>query len=161
MTTSSSLKRHPVSGWISLFVLLSLTLASPGYSWSWSYGRIKTNPDTHNAFETNQVPKNYTYYYLGRSNMPYVIVGLEPQYQLKSRLWRTVDPNSEDFRKMVEWTWSDSYNFPNTPRGKDVIGPDGNKLGIWYSSARWAAVRMLDAGTVMIAPDSPWMLGNR
>jgi hypothetical protein len=31
----------------------------------------------------------------------------------------------------------------------------------WYSSARWAAVKMLDdKGTVMIAPDTPWELGG-
>ena len=127
-----------------------------------SYGRVKSNAAITDAFENNQVPQNFKYYYFGRSNMPYVIIGLDPNYNLRSRIWREVDPNSEAFKYMVYWTWSETYYYSYGPRGSEILDPQGKKIGIWYSSVRWAAVKMLDdQGSVMIAPDMPWMLGTR
>jgi hypothetical protein len=63
---------------------------------------------------------------------------------------------------MVYWTWSETYYRSYGPRGSEILDPQGKKIGIWYSSVRWAAVKILDdQGSVMIAPDMPWMLGTR
>ena len=159
MMISTLLKRYHGVRWALAIFCLGLLLATTGcFS---SYGRIKSNETTHRAFENHQIPADYKYYYYGRSNMPYAIIRLDTQHNLKSRIWRQVDPNSAEFKKMVEWTWWDTYYYPNYPRGKDILDPEGRKIGIWFSSARWAAVKMLDdQGTVMIAPDTPWDLGG-
>ena len=124
-----------------------------------NYGRVKRNTEVTRAFESNQVPSNYKYYYFGRSNMPYVVIGINPGYSLQSRMWREVEPDTERFKKMTYWIWSDHWYYP---RGANIVDPAGNKIGIWYSSAYWAAVKMKDdQGNIMIAPDTPWMRGNR
>jgi hypothetical protein len=123
------------------------------------YGRVKRNTAITQAFEANQVPSNYNYYYMGHSNMPWVIIGVDPDYNLQSRLWRGVDAGTEQFEEMVYWVWWDTW-LPNYPRGADIVDPAGKKIGIWYSSAHWAAVKMKDdQGNIMIAPDTPWLLG--
>jgi len=127
-----------------------------------NYGRVKRNAEITQVFEANQVPSDYKYYYFGHANMPYVIIGIDPDYNLQSRIWREVAPDTERFKKMTYWVWSDSYYYPNYPRGAEIVDPTGKKIGIWYSSARWAAVKMKDdQGNIMIAPDMPWMLGTR
>lgn len=159
MVTTHPANRGLIAGWVLLFISISMLSAANGYPWS--YGQIKSNPATDEAFDSHRVPMNYNYYYFGRSNMPYAIVGLDPQYNLESRLWRRVDAGTAEFKQMVEWTWWDTYNYPDTPQGKDILDPEGRKIGIWYSSARWAAVKMLDdRGSVMIAPDTPWHRGG-
>jgi hypothetical protein len=60
---------------------------------------------------------------------------------------------------MTDWVWSGHDYYP---RGADIVDPSGKKIGIWYSGVRWAAVKMRDdQGNIMIAPDTPWMLGTR
>jgi hypothetical protein len=90
--------------------------------------------------------------------MPYVIIGIDPSYNLQSRMWRKVEPGTEQFKAMTAWVWSDRDYYP---RGAEIVDPSGNKIGIWYSGVRWAAVKMKDdQGNIMIAPDTPWMLGT-
>ena len=123
-----------------------------------NYGRVKRNTEITRIFETDNMPSNYNYYYYGRTNMPYVIIGLDPDYNLQSRMWRKIEPGTEQFKRMTYWVWSD-YDY--YPRGADIVDPSGKKIGIWYSGARWAAVKMKDdQGNIMIAPDTPWMLGG-
>lgn len=139
--------------------LLLLTTLTGCFS---DYGRVKRNSEITRAFQDNQVPTNYRYYYYGRTNMPYVIIGINPDYNLKSRIWREVKPDTAAFKEMTYWVWSDTYTYLKSPRGADIVDPAGKKIGIWYSNAHWAAVKMLDdQGNIMIAPDTPWMLGNR
>ena len=129
---------------------------------SGNYGAVKSNSSVTGAFENKQVPSDYRYYYYGRSNMPYVIIGLDSEYNLQSRMWRLVNPDSKEFQHMVYWTWAETWHYPNSPRGSDILDPEGKKIGIWYSSVRWAAVKILDdKGSVMIAPNMPWMQGGR
>ena len=42
-----------------------------------NYGRLKHNDDVTRAFKAHQVEPNYRYYYYGRTNMPYAIVGID------------------------------------------------------------------------------------
>ena len=126
-----------------------------------NYGQIKRNIEITDAFEANQVPSNYKYYYWGRTNQPYVVMGIDPDYNLQSRLWREVESDTEQFKEMVSWVWWETWHYPKYPRGADIVDPTGKKIGIWYSIAHWAAVKMLDdQGNIMIAPDTPWNRGN-
>ena len=138
--------------------LLLLTSLTGCFS---NYGRVKRNTEITQAFATNQVPPNYKYFYWGRTNMPYVVMGLDPDYNLQSKLWREVDADTEQFKEMVKWVWGETWHYPEYPRGADIVDPTGKKIGIWYSIATWAAVKMLDdQGNIMIAPDTPWNRGN-
>jgi hypothetical protein len=123
-----------------------------------NYGRVKRNTFISRAFETDRVPSNYNYYYYGRTNMPYIIIGIDPSYNLHSKMWRKIEPGSKQFKKMTRWVWS-GYDY--YPRGADIVDDAGTKIGIWYSGVRWSAVKLEDdQGNLMIAPDTPWMLGT-
>ena len=72
-----------------------------------NYGRLKHNAAVTRNFQTYQVEPNYKYYYYGRTNMPYAIIGIDRAYHMRSRIWREVDQDTEEFQNMVFWIWDD------------------------------------------------------
>lgn len=126
-----------------------------------NYGRLRHNDETTRAFQTYQVEPDYKYYYYGRTNMPYAVVGIDREYQMRSRIWREVDQDTEKFKEMVFWVWDD-YRYDNQhnfTKGADILDPDGKKVGIWYSGLWWAAIRFEENKRIVVMPETPFMGG--
>jgi hypothetical protein len=115
-----------------------------------NYGRLNRSADIQQAFESNQVPSEYEYFFFGNSNWPYAVLGLDRDYKLQSRKWRTVEADTEEFRHMISFVWAD-FNF--YPYGANILDPDGQKIGIIYTSSWMAAVKVdKDTKTVEVMP---------
>lgn len=123
-----------------------------------NYGLLKHNHEVTRAFQTYQVEPDYKYYYYGRTNMPYAIVGLDRAYHMRSRVWREVDHDSEQFEKMIFWVWDD-VRVPFYLSGANITDPNGKKVGIWYSGIWYAAVRFDKNNRIVIMPDTPFLRG--
>jgi hypothetical protein len=138
-------------------LLAALTLFS-GFTGCDNYGKLQRDQSLTKAFQNNQVEDGYTYYYLGRDNMPYAIAGIDPRYTLKSELWQQVEPKTEQFKKMIYWIWTD-HNYK--PYGAYVIGPEGEKVGIFYSSIDRVVINIDKTNkTVSLIPDTPYLRGG-
>jgi hypothetical protein len=74
-----------------ILLFLASTLVSGCFE---NYGRLKHNTDVTRAFNNNQIEQDYKYYYYGRANMPYAVVGIDREYQMRSRIWREVDQDT-------------------------------------------------------------------
>ena len=123
-----------------------------------NYGRLKHNNEVTQAFQSYQFEPDYKYYYYGRTNMPYAIVGLDRAYHMQSRVWREVDHDTDQFKKMIFWVWDDYY-VPFYLSGAYITDPDGKKVGIWYSSIWYAAVRFEENNRIVVMPDTPFLGG--
>lgn len=99
-----------------------------------SYGNLQAAPEVTRMFEASNVPGQYQYYSIGRSSMPYAIIGIAPSWHLESRFWEAVAPNSPEFAGKVSFVWDPQiwYQF-DSGRGAWILDPDGNRIGIWYS----------------------------
>ena len=138
-------------------LLAALTLFS-GFAGCDNYGKLQRDQSLTKAFQNNQVDDGYTYYYLGRDNMPYAIAGIDSRYTLKSELWQPVEPKTEQFTIMIYWIWTD-HNYESY--GAYVIGPGGKKVGIFYSSIDRVAIYFEKANkTVSLIPDTPYLRGG-
>jgi len=136
--------------WIAIFALI----LSAGLSGCFeNYGRIKRNPEVTKAFKDNQVENDYRYYYYGRSNQPYLIVGIDREYHMKTYMWREVDHTTDKFADMIYWIWTDILYSYNSEMGADILDPQGKKVGIWYSGIWWAAIRFHEDNRIEIMPD--------
>jgi cobalamin biosynthesis Mg chelatase CobN len=125
-----------------------------------NYGRLKHNTQVTQAFSNNQIEQNYRYFYYGRTDMPYAVVGIDRSYQMRSRVWREVDPDSEKFQKMIFWMWDDPRHYQQYfTKGADILDPKGQKVGVWYSSLRWAAIRFEKDKHIVIVPETPFLGG--
>ena len=138
--------------------LLAAIFLFSGFTGCDNYGKLKRDPSLTKAFQNYQVDDGYTFYYLGRDNRPYAIAGIDPRYTLKSEFWQPMEPKTEQFRIMIYWIWTE-HNYE--PYGAYIIGPDGNKVGVFYSSIDRVAVYIDKANqTVSLIPDTPYLRGG-
>ncbi|MBT8366672.1 MAG: hypothetical protein KJP23_18430 [Deltaproteobacteria bacterium] len=141
-----------------VIVLLIASLISGCFE---NYGRLKHNNDITRAFQTYQVEPEYKYYYYGRTNMPYAIIGIDRAYHMRSRIWREVEQDTKKFQNMVFWIWEDiRYAYQrNFTQGAYILDPEGNKVGIWYSGLWSAAIRFDENNRIVVMPETPFMGG--
>lgn len=65
------------------------------------------------------------------------------------------NPSTEKFKKMIFWIRTD-HNYE--PHGAYVMGPSGEKVGIFYSSIDRAAINIDEINkTVALIPDTPYL----
>jgi hypothetical protein len=150
---------HPDSRLLRLCVAIgALSLAALLNGCFENYGRIKRNPELTRAFQSDQVEPGYKYYYYGRTNSPYAIVGIDPAFQLSSKVWREVDPGTEQFKQMIYWVWGGDYY--SSISGASILSPSGEKVGIWYSSIWFVAIRFEENKRIAVMPDTPFIRGS-
>ena len=151
MTSSNILRDFSVFKIIGIF--LTVILLAVGCSSK--YGRLRHDVEVQAAFESNQVPGAYRYYYYGDSE-PYVIFGIEPKYQMNSKMWRDVSPDTEEFREMIRFLWED-YNYYNF--GAEILDPNGEKVGIMYTAIRETTVKFGTNNQIEVMPNTPFLWG--
>ena len=121
-----------------------------------TYGSLKRDAGVQQAFESNQVPKGYKYYYYGFDTRPYVIFGIEPKYEMNSNMWREVMPDTAEFKEMTRWIWED-YNYYKF--GADILDPQGKKVGVFYSAIRETSVKFANDNQIKVMPNTPFLWG--
>jgi hypothetical protein len=117
------------------------------------YGRLSRDPAVTAAFKEGRFSSDYRFYYVGRENQPYALVGIAEGYAFRSKFWKTVDPGTETFRKMVDHP----YGFQHrAPYGAYILDSKGNRVGVWFSAFDLANVRVTDdRGVIVHNPYSP------
>jgi hypothetical protein len=123
-----------------------------------NYGNLETNQEITEIFDNYQILSDHSYYYSGLQGVPDAIVGIHSSYSLKSKMWQQVDFSSFVLRKLVDRM---SYVHIVTPRGAWILGPDGNRIGVWYSGRYQTMVRVGEGNRVVIAPPpTPGLRGS-
>jgi hypothetical protein len=121
-----------------------------------NYGSLRRDVGVQREFEADQVPLEYKYYYYGFDTRPYAIFGIDPEYEIKSKMWREVMPGTAEFKEMIRWVWGDYgyYKF-----GADILNPQGKKVGIFYSAIRETAVKFVNGNRIVVMPNTPFLWG--
>jgi hypothetical protein len=102
------------------------------------YGRLKEDPALTDAFKNGRALPDYNYFYCGRENLPYAVVGIDPAYQFEDRVWFKIETKEEVYKKaasVVAWNhiWS---------KGAEILDPSGNRIGIWFSYYQHTTVKV-------------------
>ncbi|UCD81192.1 MAG: hypothetical protein JSW26_07130 [Desulfobacterales bacterium] len=155
MTGSSKESKNVLNkqvGLISLFMIsLALLIGCSG-----NYGSLKRNQQVQEEFETNRLPMEYRYYYYGYDTYPYVIFGIEPKFEMNSKMWRMTAPDTDEFKAMTGAVWQDYgyYKF-----GADILDPNGKKVGIFYSAIPETTVKFVADNQIVVIPHTPFLWG--
>ena len=125
-----------ISSFIIVFALGSCTTGN--------FGRLQSDREIMQAFKDLKVLPDHKYYYRGTFSLPTVIVGIHKDYTLNLTLWTAVDPQSDDFKTLVDRVGLQSQLGGSTvqPWGSQILDHAGNYVGIWYSALRTAAVQI-------------------
>jgi hypothetical protein len=114
-----------------------------------NYGRLASDPEVTRAFEAHQVLPEHTYYYRGTHSRPFVVAGIHKNFVLDSPIWVKIDPNSEDFRTLINRVSIQGSGGPRKPWGFKILDKSGRQIGVWYSSIRAAAVDVDENGRIV------------
>ena len=133
-----------------LFGLLAFALAA---GCTGSYGRVAFDDNVTDAFEASRVSSDFKFYYYGVNNRHYAIVGLDPKWELQSRLWSEIDPQTEKFKEAVKHMWEIERYPPYLARGSNIFDNEGNKIGVYYSSL-YVTVKFGSDNQIQVMPDT-------
>jgi hypothetical protein len=139
---------------------LTLTLASLIFfvaGCAANYGRIQPDKSVTSMFAEGNLPANHKYYFNGRENSPWAVIGIDPSYQLLSKFWTEVPAGSDVLAQRIKNVWSEpSGNMNHPPEGGRIVSDDGKQVGIWYSGYAFTNVKMEgDSGVYVYSPYDP------
>jgi hypothetical protein len=124
-----------------------------------TYGRLHWDPQVATQFKAYEAQQDFNYYYYGVGNRTFAMAGISPEYVMKSRMWREVQSDTEEFKSLISRAWENSYYKPYSPRGAYILNPEGKQVGIWYSSLRFVTVKFGDNNRIVLMPDTPFLGG--
>ena len=122
------------------------TLQISGCATSGNYGVLRSNPEVTREFKHSRPFENHRYYYFGWIGEPDAVIGIQNDYTLLSRLWKPVDLDRISLQVLKDRMLNrDPTNF----NGAVLKDSAGNRMGVWFSDARGATIKM--AGDKQIA----------
>ena len=117
-----------------------------------SYGTLRLSTSASAAFESARVLPDHHYYYTGSDNNPDAIIAIQRKYTLETRLWKSVEATPKQLKDWVD-RLTDLRGYGLKTLGSDILGPNGETIGIWYSKkSDFTTVRLLDDNRVMVYP---------
>ena len=116
------------------------------------YGQLQSSHDITQLFEKAQVLSDHTYFYSGLQGVPDAIIGIHPNYTLRAKLWQQIDFSHLTLKK---WIFRMSYAQLVKPQGAWILGPDGDRLGIWFAAQRQTSVHLDSENRLVVAPPQP------
>ncbi len=120
-------------------------------------GRLERSPEATEVFRKNQILADHQYYISGDQRVPFAIIAIDNNYQLKFDRWRAIDMNPTQLSQL---TYRMEQVYSINPRGAWIVDNDGTRLGIWYSSQTQTLVRRdRENRIVVVNPDPPDLRG--
>jgi hypothetical protein len=104
-----------------------------------NYGRLAIDAQVKRDFQAGVIQPDLQYYYAGRENMPYAIIGIDRAYTVPSRYWISFTPEPDQLRKM---SGNIFHKGLVDPYGSLITSPEDKIVGIWYSNLYNYSVRV-------------------
>ncbi len=117
-----------------------------------NYGKLQSSFNITELFEKAQVLPDHVYYFSGLQGVPDAIVGIHPNYTLRAKTWQQIDFSHT---KLKKWIYRMNYVQLVAPQGAWILGPNGDRLGVWFSAQRQTAVRLDQENRLIVAPPLP------
>ena len=156
-TKNRTSRRRLLSGYVT--VALCLFIAALVSGCLANYGRLNWDSQVAAQFQANESQEDFNYYYFGVGNRTFAMAGISDKYSMDSKMWRQVQPDTQDFKDLISRAWVNSYYAPYDPRGAHILDPQGNRVGSWYSSLRFVTVKFSEDNRIVIITDKPFLGG--
>jgi hypothetical protein len=120
-------------------------------------GRLDGSPEVTEVFRKNIILTNHQYYVYGDQRIPFAIIAIDNNYQLRPGRWQEIDMNSTQLSQL---TYRMEQVYSINPKGAWIIDNDGSRLGAWYSSQRQTLVKRDNENRVVVLnPEPPDLRG--
>ena len=125
-----------------------------------NYGRIHWDQNITRAFQSNMAEPGYNYYQYNIGMRVFAIVGLDPELELQSKIWRELASDTEEFKVATSRIWYSDITIPEEPRGAIIRSPNGEDVGVYYSSIPSVAIKFKPDNRVMVMLDTTQITGG-
>jgi hypothetical protein len=112
-------------------------------------GRLHRRGPTE-SFESYQVLPDHRYYTTGARNLPDAILAVDGRCTLQGTLWREEEMTEKRLMYLVYQLQQSGVGLIDFPVGMAVLGPEGEKIGYWYSDLTFTTVEMPGPGEVLV-----------
>jgi hypothetical protein len=145
-------RRNFISSAVFCFFLIPLFMVGCAAG---QYGQLRMDSHVTQMFDTSSVPETFRFYTIGRTDLPYAIIGIDPDWHLITDFWDPVKPNTPDFARKVRAIWTpETWDRYLSGQGAWILDAQGNKIGIWYSMYPYTTIKVEPGHRVRIF--SPW-----
>ena len=118
-----------------------------------NYGRLQRSQEVNELFKSYKALPDYQYYYSGPDGRPDAIMGIQKEYTLESTQWRQINTSEDTLKKGIDAiNFHHSTSVRNYPYGFYILGPEGNRVGIWYSIWDWTTVIVQEDKRIQVFP---------
>ncbi|MFO8086066.1 MAG: hypothetical protein R6U27_17285 [Desulfobacterales bacterium] len=115
-----------------------------------NYGTIQMSREAGRIFEGHKVLDDHIYYYSGPEAIPYAIIAIHQDYTLKTTLWKRINLSSDQLKTWLNLGMHGLIGM--SAHGSFILGPDGQKIGIWYSIFYGTVVKLENDNIVVVHP---------
>ncbi len=120
--------------------VLSLLVALPFFTGCVGTGALRPNPGLLGKYQERALPRDYNYYYCGRSKLPYAVVGIDKALEFNDRVWFKIEYGQDVYKKIAGL--SQLHMDSNTLYHSDILDTEGKKIGVWFSYYHSTTVRV-------------------
>jgi hypothetical protein len=114
--------------------------------------RLDRSLEVLNDFRAARVLPDHRYYTTGPPGSPNAILGVSTDYTLVSDRWAEKEMTPELLRRLVGRMNTQFLSTASGLIGASVLGPEGERIGVWYSGVGITTVVMLGESSVRIDP---------
>ncbi|MBT8362030.1 MAG: hypothetical protein HKP41_18125 [Desulfobacterales bacterium] len=124
-----------------------------------NYGTVKRDTSVTEKFKSFEINQSYSYFYFGKDERPFSIMGIDSSYTVESKFWYPIDLSKEQLQRWI-------IAFEATPvyqtgsgaakasyHGSVILNPQGEPAGVIYSMLHWIVITF--PGDKVVAPFPP------
>ena len=97
---------------------------------------VTPSQEATDIWHSYEILPNYRYYYSGPDAQPFYIIGIDDNYHFQSKLWKPVDLSPEMLKNWINYI-RPRVGYKPWLYGADITGPNGERIGLWYSVRDW------------------------
>jgi hypothetical protein len=97
---------------------------------------VTTSREATAIWNSYEILPSHNYYYSGPDAQPFWLIGIDDRYHLKSELWKPVDLKPEILKSWINYK-TPRVGYDPRPYGAYITGPNGERIGLWYSVRDW------------------------
>jgi hypothetical protein len=121
---------------VSVLILVAVQGALNGCATTGRNSPITNSQEATDIWHSYEILPNYRYYFWGPVSQPFYIIGIDEKYQLTPSSWQPVELTPAMLKNWFNYI-DPRVGFSPSLWGALITGPNGERIGLWYSVRDW------------------------
>jgi hypothetical protein len=121
---------------VSVLILIGIQGTLTGCATSGKSPGVLYSQEATDIWHSYEILPNYHYYFWGPVSQPFYLIAIDDQYQLAPSHWKPFDPTPAMLKNWFNYI-DPRVGYSPHLWGALITGPDGERIGLWYSVRDW------------------------